>query len=62
MDQHNAPLPVSSFLLLEFRQTCRLQVRLHHNDRSRGFGQREATAMMQVEYWPLGAIGVGWWF
>lgn len=47
MEQHKAPLPVSTFLLLEFRQSCRLQVRLHHNDRTKGFGQREATAMLR---------------
>ncbi len=47
MDENPAPLPVSSFLLLEFRQSCRLQVRLHRNDRTKGFGQAEATAMLR---------------
>jgi predicted nucleic acid-binding protein len=47
MDAHPAPLPVSTFLLLEFRQSTRLQVRLFENDRTKGFGQREATAMLR---------------
>lgn len=45
--KNKAPLPVSTFLLLEFRQSCRLQVRLHHHDRTKGCGQREATAMLR---------------
>lgn len=47
LDQHPEPLPVSTFLLLEFRQSTRLQVRLHQHDRGKGFGQREATAMLR---------------
>ncbi len=47
MEQNPGPIPVSSLLLLEFRQSCRLQVRLFNKDRSKGFGQREATAMLR---------------
>lgn len=39
-------LPVSSLLLLEFRQSVRLQIRLHLNDRSKGFAQREGQQML----------------
>ena len=41
------PLPVSTLLLLEFRQSIRLQMRLHANDATRGFPKREGTAMLQ---------------
>lgn len=47
MDRHKDPLPVSTFLLLELRQSTRLQVRLNQNDRTKGFGQLEATAMLR---------------
>ncbi len=47
MDQLSAPLAVSSLLLLEFRQSTRLQVRLHRHDRTKGFGERETTAMLR---------------
>ena len=40
-------LPVSSLLLLEFRQSLRLQVRLFGNDRTRGFPKAEATQMLR---------------
>ena len=39
-------LGVSSLLLLEFRQSVRLQVRLHLNDRSKGFLQTEGQQML----------------
>ena len=39
-------LGVSSLLLLEFRQSVRLQIRLHLNDRSRGFPQGEGQQML----------------
>jgi predicted nucleic acid-binding protein len=39
-------LPVSSLLLLEFRQSVRLQIRLHLNDRSKGFAQTEGQQML----------------
>ncbi|MFM8726248.1 MAG: hypothetical protein ACKON9_14115, partial [Planctomycetaceae bacterium] len=37
----NGSLGVSSLLLLEFRQSVRLQIWLHLNDRGKGFGQTE---------------------
>jgi predicted nucleic acid-binding protein len=39
-------LGVSSLLLLEFRQSVRLQIRLHLNDRSKGFLQTEGQQML----------------
>jgi hypothetical protein len=39
-------LSVSSLLLLEFRQSVRLQIRLHLNDRSKGFSQTEGQQML----------------
>lgn len=47
MDQQDEPLPVSTLLLLEFRQSTRLQVRLHCNDRTKGYGDHEACAMLR---------------
>lgn len=41
------PLRVSSLLLLEFRQSVRLQIRLHGNDRSKGFSQVEGLQMLR---------------
>jgi len=40
------PLSVSSLLLLEFRQSVRLQIRLHLNDRSKGFPQTQGQQML----------------
>jgi len=39
-------LGVSSLLLLEFRQSARLQIRLHLNDRSKGFSRAEGQQML----------------
>ena len=39
-------LGVSSLLLLEFRQSVRLQIRLHLNDRTKGFPQTEGQQML----------------
>ncbi len=39
-------LRVSSLLLLEFRQSVRLQIRLHLNDRNKGFPQTEGQQML----------------
>jgi predicted nucleic acid-binding protein len=39
-------LGVSSLLLLEFRQSVRLQIRLHLNDRTKGFSQSEGQQML----------------
>ena len=41
------PLRVSSLLLLEFRQSVRLQIRLHGNDRTKGFPQNEGLQMLR---------------
>ena len=42
----NGTLGVSSLLVLEFRQSVRLQIRLHLNDRSKGFSQTEGQQML----------------
>jgi len=39
-------LGVSSLLLLEFRQSVRLQIRLHLNGRTKGFPQTEGQQML----------------
>jgi predicted nucleic acid-binding protein len=39
-------LSVSSLLLLEFRQSVRLQIRLHLNDRRKGFPQTQGQQML----------------
>jgi len=41
------PFAVSSFLILEFRQSVRLQVRLHANDKTKGYGKQEADGMLR---------------
>jgi predicted nucleic acid-binding protein len=40
------PLPVSSLLLLEFRQSLRLHVRLRSKDETKGFTREEASRML----------------
>ncbi len=47
MARRIGPITVSGLLLLEFRQSLRLQVRLHANDRTKGFGRAEADAMLR---------------
>ena len=47
MKRRTEPLPVSSFLLLEFRQSTRLKVKLRSSDTKKGFGVREATQMLR---------------
>ena len=42
-----APLRVSSFLLLEFRQSLRFHVRLHASDRTKGLTRDEAELMQR---------------
>jgi predicted nucleic acid-binding protein len=42
------PLPVSTFLLLEFRQSVRFQARLFEKDRSKGFSKTEGAAMLRA--------------
>ena len=39
-------LPVTTLLLLEFRQSVRLQIRLHQGDRTKGFAQTEGLRML----------------
>jgi predicted nucleic acid-binding protein len=41
-------LPVSTFLLLEFRQSIRFQARLFEKDRSKGFSKAEGAAMLRA--------------
>ena len=43
-----APLPVSSLLLLEFRQSIRFQMRLFGKDRSKGFSKNEGASMLEL--------------
>lgn len=47
MEKHAGPLSVSSFLLLEFRQSLRLQTRLHAHDRTKGFPGTEGQLMLR---------------
>jgi predicted nucleic acid-binding protein len=41
------PLAVSTLLLFEFRQSVRLQMFLHANDKKKGFGKAEGEAMLR---------------
>ncbi|MBX3734700.1 MAG: PIN domain-containing protein [Verrucomicrobiae bacterium] len=43
----SGPLPVTSLLLLEFRQSVRLQSRLHARDKTKGFPKHEANLMLR---------------
>jgi predicted nucleic acid-binding protein len=47
LDGHPEALEVSSLLLLEFRQSIRLQIRLHSQDRTKGFSHHEGHAMLR---------------
>ena len=47
MHTRSGPLPVSSLLLLEFRQSARFQTRLFSLDRSKGYPEVEATRMLR---------------
>ena len=49
------PLPVSSLLLLEFRQSVRFQNRLFGKDRSKGFSEKEGAAMLRALHSDLAA-------
>jgi predicted nucleic acid-binding protein len=44
----SGPLPVSTFLLLEFRQSVRFQARLFEKDRSKGYSKAEGAAMLRA--------------
>lgn len=43
-------LPVSQLVLLEFRQSVRLQTWLYKNDRNRGYPSKEAKIMLEQLY------------
>lgn len=45
MDRRIEPVPLSSLVIFEFRQSVRLQARLFAQDRTKGFGQGEADAL-----------------
>lgn len=47
-DQLVGGLPVSTLLLLEFRQSVRFQIRLFQKDRSKGFSKSEGDAMLRA--------------
>jgi len=47
IDQNPQPLPVSSLLVLEFKQSIRLQNFLFANDRTRGFSKNEGARMFR---------------
>jgi len=47
MQSRTGALPVSSLLLLEFRQSVRFQTRLFSLDRSKGYSSAEATRMLR---------------
>jgi predicted nucleic acid-binding protein len=47
-DQLVGALPVSTLLLLEFRQSVRFQARLFEKDRSKGFSKTEGSAMLRA--------------
>lgn len=42
------PLPVSTLLLLEFRQSVRFHIRLFQQNRGKGFSKNEGTAMLRA--------------
>src|SRR5690606_37846361 len=46
MAARSGSIPASGLLLLELRQSVRLQAWLHGKDRAKGFGQDEADAML----------------
>lgn len=48
LEQFAGPLPVSTLVLLEFRQSVRMQTRLFSLDRRKGFSEREGTAMLRA--------------
>jgi predicted nucleic acid-binding protein len=47
MDRTKEPLPVSTLLLFEFRQSVRLQIFLQSKDRTKGFTKAEGEAMLR---------------
>jgi predicted nucleic acid-binding protein len=47
MESRSGPLPVSSLLLLEFRQSVRFQTRMFSLDRSKGYPPAEGARMLR---------------
>lgn len=47
MKENTSPLPVSSLLLFEFRNSIHFQQRLFRVDRSRGFSKHEGATMLR---------------
>ena len=47
MDKAREPLPLTTLVLLEFRQSTRLQSWLHGRDQTRGFSLQQANTMLQ---------------
>ena len=47
-EAESEPLPVSSLLLLEFRQSIRFQIRLFGKDRTKGFPKTQGIAMLRA--------------
>ena len=47
MDKARVPLPITTLLLLEFRQSTRLQSWLYDRDKTRGFSEQEANTTLQ---------------
>jgi predicted nucleic acid-binding protein len=61
----NGPLGCSSLVLLEFRQSIRLQICLHAQDTTKGFGKAEGAGMLRdlqsdIASGVLEAIPVDW--
>lgn len=46
-EETEKPLPVSTLLLFEFRQSVRFQIFLRAKDRKKGFGKEEGDAMLR---------------
>lgn len=47
MDARKSPIPVSTLLLFEFRNSLRFQPRLYKLDKTRGFSPTEADTMLR---------------
>jgi predicted nucleic acid-binding protein len=65
MEDLKSGLPVSSFLLLEFRQSVRFQMRLFSLDRKKGYSSAEGQQMLRNLQSDLGGgvlevVGVDW--
>lgn len=65
MEARSGPLPVSSLLLLEFRQSVRFQTRLFSLDRSKGYPPAEGARMLRdlqsdLANGVLGVVAADW--